>query len=76
MYRLAVITFRIPETLKEKLKEHSDINWSEFVREAIAKKIELEERKEAAAQVDRIKRSIEPVQKGQIDRWVKEDRKR
>jgi len=44
---LVVITLRVSNLLREKMKEHPEINWSEVVREAIAKRIELEERQEA-----------------------------
>ncbi|MEM2110383.1 MAG: hypothetical protein QXX08_00695 [Candidatus Bathyarchaeia archaeon] len=73
---MAVITLRIPEELKHKMKKRSQVNWSEFVREAIRKKIEVEERLEAAKKMDEIKRRMNPVDKGQIDKWLREDRAR
>ncbi len=34
------LTLAIPEDLHEKMKEHSEIRWSEVVRKSIAEKIE------------------------------------
>ena len=34
------VTLAIPEALHEKMKKHSEIRWSEVVRETISEKIE------------------------------------
>jgi Arc/MetJ-type ribon-helix-helix transcriptional regulator len=47
---MAIITVRIPEELKKKMRE-IDINWSEYIRSAIEKKIEEEKRKNIAKAV-------------------------
>jgi len=47
MYVMTVITVRIDEELKRRMKEIK-INWSEFIRNAIANKIEEEKRKNLA----------------------------
>jgi len=73
---LAVITLRIPEELKQEMKKRSDVNWSEVVREAIRKKIEIEERLEASRKIDEIKHRIKPVERGQLVKWLREDRER
>ena len=67
---------RIPSELKEKIRKHPDINWSEVVIEAIAKRIEIEERLEAIREIDETKQRVKPVEKGQLDEWVREDRRR
>lgn len=71
-----VITLRIPNELREKIKKRPNINWSEVVREAIVKKIEVEERLEAVKRIDEARQRVKPVEKGQLDEWVREDRKR
>jgi len=73
---LDVITLRIPSELKEKIRKRSDINWSEVVRDAIARRIEVEERLEAARRIDEVKQRMIPVERGQLNRWIKEDRGR
>lgn len=67
---------RIPEDLKQEMKKRPDINWSEIVREAIKKKIESQKRVEATRKIDEIKRRMKPVDKGQLDKWLREDRER
>lgn len=71
-----VITSRIPKDLKAKMKKHPHINWSNVLREAIIKKIEIEERLEAIREIDEVKQRMKPVEKGQLDKWLKEDRRR
>ncbi|MGQ9469687.1 MAG: hypothetical protein ACUVTD_07720 [Nitrososphaerales archaeon] len=70
---MSVITLRIPKELKDAIKKHADVNWSEVVREAIVKKIEIEERLEAIKKIDEIKKRVKPVEKGQLDKWIRED---
>ena len=73
---LSVITLRIPRELKEKIKKRRGVNWSEVVREAIARRIKIEERLEATKKIDEAKKRVKPVETGQLDAWVREDRKR
>lgn len=73
---MSVITVRIPKKLKEALRKYSNINWSNFVREAISKRIELEEKKEAIKRIDEAKRRVKPIKRGELDKWIKEDRRR
>ena len=35
------ITLAIPETLHKKMKQHSEIRWSEVVRKSLAQKVEI-----------------------------------
>jgi len=73
---LSVITLRIPSELKEKIKELRGINWSEVVREAIARRITIEERLEATKKIDEAKKRVKHIEAGQLDAWVREDRGR
>jgi len=45
-------------------------------RNAIARRIEVEERLEAARRIDEVKQRMVPVERGQLDRWIREDRER
>lgn len=47
---------RIPRELKEKIRKRRGVNWSKVVREAIKRKIEIEERLEATRRIDEAKR--------------------
>lgn len=73
---LTVYTLRIPEGLRGEMRKHPEINWSEVVREAIARRIELEERLEAVRAIDEARQRVKPVEKGRLDRWIREDRER
>ena len=48
------LTLSIPETLHEKMKEHSEIRWSEVVRATIEKKINDLEIAERIAQKSKL----------------------
>ena len=67
---------RIPGELKEKIRKRRGVNWSEVVREAIARRLKIEERVEAARRIDEVKRRVKPVEAGQLDEWIREDRGR
>ena len=67
---------RIPRELREKIKKRNGVNWSEVVREAIARRIEVEERLEAIRRIDEAKKRVKPIRVGQLDAWVREDRGR
>jgi len=41
---MASLTLSIPEELREKMKDHPEINWSEVARQAILKKTRLLEK--------------------------------
>jgi len=73
---LDVITLRIPSELKEKIQKRRGVNWSEVVREAIARRVTIEERLEATRRIDEAKKRVKPVEVGQLDAWVREDRGR
>ena len=67
---------RIPRELREKIKKRRGVNWSEVVREAIARRITIEERLEATRRIDEAKKRVKPIKVGQLDAWVREDRGR
>ena len=48
---MSVISFRISQELKEKMKHMAHINWSEMLRRAIEQVIENEEKKNLALAV-------------------------
>jgi|GEM_PF-3940025 len=59
-----IIIIRIPRELKEKIRRYSHVNWSEVVREAIVRRIKIEERLEAIRVLDDIRRRVKSVEKG------------
>ena len=71
---LSIITIRIPRELKEKMKKYREINWSEVVRRALEERIRIQERIEATRRMDKIRRKVKPVKRGELDKWIREDR--
>lgn len=69
------VTVRVPKELKKQM-ERIRINWSEYIRQAIEKRIELEEAKKASAKLDEIRRRAKPVSTGEIVAWIRADRGR
>ncbi len=65
---MGVITVRIPEDLKKRMKRLKNVNWSEVVREAILERILVEEKlvdkdwsliRKAAEEMDELRKMIE-----------------
>ena len=55
---MAVISFRIDDSLKRKMEKYRHINWSEVVRRAIAEVISEEEMKRREKDVRKLKRAV------------------
>jgi hypothetical protein len=57
---LALITVRIDDRLKDKMKKIRHVNWSEVIRAAIAERISLEESttKRNSIDLDLLKRAV------------------
>lgn len=69
---MSTITIKIEKELKDKMREVG-INWSEYVREAIRRRIELEERRRAAEKLlQDLKAGKHRVPKGFINRSIRE----
>jgi hypothetical protein len=50
---MAIITIRVDEDLKRRMETVGEINWSEFVRGAIRRRLDLEESLRRSLDVDR-----------------------
>lgn len=71
---MEIITVKVDKELKKKMKE-IDINWSEYIRESIRKRIELEERKEAAKKlIHDLRSGKHAVPEGFINKSIRETR--
>lgn len=68
----APLSIRIPEETKRKMKE-VDVDWSDYIRNAIEEKIRETQRKKAAASMDAIRNK---TKQGRFDstRSIREDR--
>ena len=71
---MAVITVRVPEELKLKMKE-LDINWSEEIRKFIQRRVDEEERgRKIGEALEILKRTPVSVERGFSAKSVRDDR--
>jgi hypothetical protein len=70
-----VITVKVPKELKAKMKQ-IDVNWSEYIRQCVQKKINQEKRKTASDALDQIRKTTKPTSTQQVVAWIREDRER
>ncbi len=70
-----VITVKVPDDLKEKMSQ-VNINWSEYIRECVQKRIDEQKMKEASAKLDEIRSRAKPVSEDELLSWIKEGRER
>ena len=69
------ITVKVPHELKKKMKQ-IDVNWSEYIRECVQKKIDDQKMKEASAKLDEIRMRAKPVSEEEVLSWIQEGRER
>lgn len=75
MEQVDVITVKVPKELKKNMKQVK-INWSEYIRECVQKKIDEQKMRAASAKLDEIRKRSEPVSTEEIVSWIREDRER
>jgi len=69
------ITVKVDDDLRKKMAS-IDINWSQYIRQAILERIEREERKSAAAKIlESLEAKKLKVPKGFIEKTIREMRK-
>ena len=70
-----VITVKVPEDLKKQMNQ-VNINWSEYIRDCVQKKIDEQKMKQASARLDQIRLRAKPVSDDELLSWIKEGRER
>jgi len=73
--KLVNVSVKVPEELKE-LMQHVNVNWSEYLREAIKAKIREELAKEASEKLDEIQARAKKVPTEVLVKWLREERER
>lgn len=56
------------------MDELEDVNWSEYIRKSIAKRIDENEIRKASAKLDEIRSKSKPVSTKELVSWIREDR--
>jgi hypothetical protein len=49
-----MMTVRVDEDLKERMRRHPKVNWSECIRESLERRVREEEMKEAVKEMDEL----------------------
>jgi len=75
MEQQTIITVKIPEEMKKKMKQ-IHVNWSEYIRECVQKKINQEKMKVASEKLDEIRKRTKPVSEEELLSWIREGRER
>jgi len=70
-----MISVRVDEDLKEKMGKYPHINWSEYIRENIERRLKQEEMKKAFEIMDQLSQKTDPHWSGaqEIRRWRHRD---
>ena len=75
MEQVEVITVKVPSELKKQMKQ-ADVNWSQYIRECVQKKINEQKRRAASQRLDEIRKRSKPTSNEEIVSWIREDRER
>jgi hypothetical protein len=75
MEQVNVITVKVPSELKKKMKQVK-VNWSEYIRECVQKKIDEQKLRAASEKLDEIRKRTKPTSTQEIVSWIREDRER
>jgi len=75
MEQINVITVKVPSELRKGMKQ-VDINWSEYIRECVQRKINEQKLRAASEKLDAIRKRTKPTPTQEIVDWIREDRER
>jgi hypothetical protein len=70
-----VITVKVPNELKKKMRQVK-VNWSQYIRDCVQKKIDQQDRILASAKLDEIRKRTKPTSTEEIISWIREDREK
>ncbi|MEM3808254.1 MAG: hypothetical protein QW413_06665 [Nitrososphaerota archaeon] len=73
MGKLVNVSVKIPEELRSLMKK-IDVNWSEYLREAIEVKVNIELGKIALNTLDEVRRRVQEMPTEELVKWIREDR--
>jgi len=73
--KASAVTVKVSDELKEKMKRVR-VNWSEYIRQAIQRKIEEQKVKAASVKIDEVRKRAKPVSTDELVSWIREDRER
>ena len=71
--QVTIVTVKVPRTMKKDMKK-VDVNWSQYIRECLQKKIDEQKKIEAFAKLDEIRKRSKPVTNEEVLSWIREGR--
>jgi len=75
MGKVNVVTVKVSADLKKKMKQVK-VNWSEYIRSAVQKKIEEQRLREASVKLDEVRMRSKEVSTQELVSWIREGRER
>jgi len=75
MEQVEVITVKVTSELKKQMKQ-VNVNWSQYIRECVQKKINEQKMRAASAKLDEIRKRSKPVSEEELLSWIREGRER
>ncbi len=75
MGQVDVITVKVPSELKKEMKQIK-VNWSQYIRECVQRKIDEQKMRAASTRLDEIRKKTKPTSTEEIVSWIREDRER
>jgi len=73
MGKLVNVSVKVPKELRDLMRK-VDVNWSEYLREAIEMKVSIELSKMALNTLDEIRRKVQGIPMEELVKWIREDR--
>ena len=70
-----VITVKVLNELKKKMRQVK-VNWSQYIRDCVQKKIDQQDMILASGKLDEIRKRTKPTSTEEIVSWIREDRER
>jgi len=75
MGKVNVVTVKVSADLKKKMKQVK-VNWSEYIRGAVQRKIEEQRLREASVKLDEVRMRSKEVSTRELVSWIREGRER
>lgn len=73
--KVSAVTVKVSGELKEKMRRVR-VNWSEYIREAIQRKVEEQRVKAASVKIDEVRKRAKSVSTDELVSWIREDREK
>ena len=70
-----IITVKVLNELKKKMRQVK-VNWSQYIRDCVQKKIDQQDMILASGKLDEIRKRTKPTSTKEIVSWIRQDRER